>query len=233
MIERFITPDVLHKEQLDQLLEHGWFRMNQSLFTTHFLDFDDKIYRAIWLRIDLKDYQESSSYIKLKKRNKHLEVIFRPLDLHMDLEVLFSKYAMSVPFPMSLTPDDLLLKWPHPEKNIFDTLQVELWDGDEMVGGSFFDLGMNSAQGICAFYDPAYASKSLGRYLIYLQIAYCRQSGMEWYYPGYFVPHYPALDYKLNIGRRSLSFLDPDSMQWKPIATYCDLPIPIEIHDWL
>lgn len=226
MFEEFIQPDQLLPEQLDEVLSLGWFRMGPSIFTTEFITFDQKIFRTLWLRLVLPTYQHSSTFRKLEKRNPDFRIECKPLQLDDRHHLLYRQYRQAMSFQMSPTINNLLYGWDQGSDSIFDTQQLELYEGDELVGCSFFDCGDQSAQGISSFYHPDYEKHSLGRYMIYLQIDFCKQLGMQFYYPGYFVPGYPHLDYKLKIGTRCLEFLHPHQNRWLPIGEYQDLGLP-------
>ena len=81
---------------------------------------------------------------------------------------------------------------------IYNTHEINLFDGEKLIAVGYFDIGTRSAAGISSFYDPSYKKYSLGKYLIYLKMEYCQKMGFEYFYPGYFVPGYKAFDYKLS-----------------------------------
>lgn len=64
-LEEFYYPEQILPEELDHLLAQGWYRMGQSLFTTDYVLFDERIYPAIWLRNDLNQYREGKNYPKI------------------------------------------------------------------------------------------------------------------------------------------------------------------------
>jgi arginine-tRNA-protein transferase len=118
--------------------------------------------------------------------------------------------------------------------NIYNTQEINIYDGNKLIAAGFFDLGKTSAAGISSFYDPAYKKYSLGKYLIYLKIEYCKEIGLHYFYPGYFVPGYPLFDYKLEIGRSVLQYLEFTSSQWKSIANFSKALSPLQqMHDKL
>jgi arginine-tRNA-protein transferase len=96
-----------------------------------------------------------------------------------------------------------------------------------LIASGFFDLGRQSAEGITSFYDPEYKKYSLGKYLIYQKINYCRALGLKYFYPGYFVPGYRFFDYKLSIGRASLEYLQVTTGKWLPIGEFIPEQTPI------
>ena len=91
-------PEQLTGEELDAFLEMGWYRMGQSLFTTHFLFLDETIYRVFWLRYDLKELVLSNTQRRLKKRNEQFNVSVKPLEITDELEELYALYKTALDF---------------------------------------------------------------------------------------------------------------------------------------
>ena len=98
-----------------------------------------------------------------------------------------------------------------------------------MIATGFFDLGKKSAAGISSFYDPAYKKYTLGKYLIYLKVAHCKKLGLQFFYPGYFVPGYSLFDYKLEIGKPVLQYLEFTSSKWRPVAQFSKASSPLQM----
>ena len=227
MFAQVHTPSILPPAHLDNYLSIGWFRMGQNIFTTNFLNFKGQFYSAVWLRINLKTYQADSTEIKLRKFNARFSVQFSKANINEENEALFLRYRQSVAFEASASLHQLL--YGKASCDIYDTYQVEIRDDDKLIACGFFDLGMNAAAGITSFYDPDYRKHSLGKYLIYLKINFCKDAGLDYFYPGYFVPGYSFFDYKLSIGRRVLQFLDYATNQWAPIGDFNPMLAPIRI----
>ncbi len=59
---------------------------------------------------------------------------------------------------------------------------IEIRDGNKLIAAGFFDLGEISVAGILNFYHPDYKSKSLGIYLLLLEIDHAKKQGKEWFY---------------------------------------------------
>ncbi len=208
----------LHPQELDDLLEKGWFRMQQTLFTTHFLAFQDKYYNAIWLRVNTQAYQKESTHLKLDKLNHSFDVEFRPLLITDELEYLHNCYCNSISFSTYPTIQSALLDNEHID--VFNTMQVCMYDKGILIAAGFFDIGETAAEGILTIYHPDYKKFSLGNYLKYLMINYCKENGIHFFYPGYFVPGYAAFDYKLAIGKKYLDFYNVIEGKWLPIKEY-------------
>jgi arginine-tRNA-protein transferase len=92
------SPSYILPEELDTYLANGWFRMGQTIFTTQFLCFKDHLYNAIWLRVDLKKWEQDSYQQKLFKRNTHFRTEIRKATYSDQHAQLFQKYKEGVSF---------------------------------------------------------------------------------------------------------------------------------------
>ena len=227
MFAQVHSHETLDPQALDQYLEHGWFRMGQTIFTTNFLNFKNQYYSAIWLRIPLGGFAIERTFQKLAKRNAKFNVEFQEASITPAKEALYLSYKKNISFEPSASLHSLLFgKASH---NIYNTQEINLFDGKKLIATGFFDVGKMSAAGITSFYDPDYKKHSLGKYLIYLKIEYCKKQGLQYFYPGYFVPGYPLFDYKLEIGKPLLQYLNLPSKEWQEMSNFSNEFIPLRI----
>lgn len=198
--------------QLDSFLAFGWFRIQQTIFTTEVLYFNGESYQPVWLRIDLEEFDEDKTYIALKKRNKNFTTRILQAKITSEHEELFARYREAVSFQTAQNLQWLL--YGESRRNIYQTHMIEVLDGSKLIATGFFDLGNTSAAGISCFYDPSYKKYSLGRYMIFEKVWYCKENGYRYFYPGYFVPGFPLFDYKLEIGRGALHYFNVFTKSW-------------------
>ena len=227
MFSKLNFPDSLHPHELDDYLGNGWFRMGQTIFTTNFLKFSGIIYSAIWLRIDLSTFEKSKTQQKLEKLNASFKVVIQPIQFNEKQENLFQKYRNHITFDASPSLENLLFN--NGENDIFNTYEVSVYDQEKLIATGFFDLGDNTAAGITCFYDPDYKKHSLGKFLMYQKIDFCRNLGMRYFYPGYFAPGYPLFDYKLDLAKNNLEYLDIRTNNWLNFKHYSKENIPFLI----
>jgi leucyl-tRNA---protein transferase len=224
-------PDSLTAQELDDYLANGWFRMGHSIFTTNFLRFHDSIYSAIWLRIDLNTFEKGRNQLKLEKLNSKFRVEIQVANPSSAHEELFRKYREMMKFEPAPSVYNLLFG--HQESRaslrIYDTFEINIYDSEKLIGTGFFDLGEMSAEGISCFYDTDYKKFSLGKYLMYLKINFCKENNLRFFYPGYFAPGYPLFDYKLDLARPSLEYLDFVSDEWLNFAAFSPEKVPVSI----
>jgi len=218
MFAQVHCPDALTPEELDAYLENGWFRMGQSIFTTNFLNFRNNFYSAIWLRIDLSKFTTDKTQQKLAKRNSRFGSMIRKASINEEKENLYTKYKQSISFETSASLRHLM--YGKSSHSVFNTHEISIYDQSRLIAVGYFDVGAHSAAGITCFYDPEYKKFSLGKYLIYLKIEYCKKSGLRYFYPGYFVPGYSFFDYKLTIAHKQLEYLQLRSNQWLSVEGF-------------
>lgn len=201
--------------------------MRQSLFTTQFLEFDRRFHSALWLRVGLTGWQDDRNFVELKKLNRRFQAVFRisqgPTAAQ---EELYGRYRASLAFEPALSLKDLLLG--DAGATLFSTWEIELYDGERLIGGGVFDVGARAAAGITSYYDPGYRRHSLGKYLIYLKMEFCRDRRLAWFYPGYAVPGQPRFDYKWSMGAANLEYLGLEAGGWLPYDPGLPVPDPLE-----
>jgi len=213
---RRASPHGYLPDDWDSAWARGWFRMRQHLFTTHFLGFDGGFYAAVWLRADLTRWLHDKKFDELKKRNRGFTLEFRRQDARgprPEHETLYQKYRRSLEFEPAPTLRDLLFG--HERRAVFPTWEVNLYDGERLIASGIFDVGGQAAAGIVCFYDPEYRKYSLGKYLIYCKMDWCRERELDWFYPGYIAPGQPRFDYKLDIGSEALEYLELSTGLWR------------------
>lgn len=218
--------DSLKGEQLDEYLDKGWFRMGQTIFTTNFLKFNGIQYSVIWLRIDLLNFEPTKTQQKLQKLNANFRVEIKPsIALSAEHLILFNKYKNYVPFDAAPTLTHLL--YDDKFSNVFDSYEINIYDDEKLIACGIFDLGRDASTGITCFYDPDYQKYSLGKYLMFLKMNFSKNQGMSYFYPGYFAPDYPMFNYKLDLAKPFLKFLDLSMNLWKPFEEYVYQEIPL------
>lgn len=217
-------PEMMSPDELDAYLAKGWYRMGQAIFTTHFLCFGEDFYSAIWIRLPLKGYAFRKSLRKIvNKVQKNFKTVIRKASIDDTREALYQKYRFS--FKGLLAPNlrDSLMDGE--EFNLFNTYQINVYDGDKLIGLSYFDIGRNGAASITGIYDPDYSKYSMGIYTMLMEVEFCQQRGMKYYYPGYVVPGYDRFNYKLKLGE--VSYFDLKTRGWHPYKKLKEQDIPI------
>ncbi|MEO8412848.1 MAG: hypothetical protein ABI472_04285 [Ginsengibacter sp.] len=202
----------IEPSELDDLLSLGWFRIQQTIFTTDILYFDGEVYPAVWLRVGLQNFQPDKKYRTLHSKNCRFTTEIKKAIITPQQEALFALYKENITFENAPSLHGLL--YGGSTRDVYNTFMINVYDGNKMIGTGFFDVGNTSAAGICSIYDPGYKKYSLGKYMIYQKMLYCKNENFAYFYPGYFVPGYPMFDYKLDIGKPSIEYFNSRKKEW-------------------
>ena len=208
----------IEPQELDDLLSLGWFRMQQTIFTTDKLHFNGTTFSTIWLRNRLVNFEPGKKYMLLSNKNRQFDIQIKKATITAQHEALYTSYKEHISFEAA--PSLYWLLYGHSTNDVYNTYVINIYDGSKLIGAGFFDIGNTSAAGICSIYDPSYKKYSLGKYMIYEKMFYCKRQNFEYFYPGYFVPGYAIFDYKLEIGKPSIEYLDQSKNKWIPFNQY-------------
>lgn len=193
--------------------------MGLSIFTTHFLFFDDQLYNAVWLRLPLTDYKFRKSLRKIKNKvENNFRVSIDKASFSDEKEQLFEAYKLQ--FKGNLHSSLRTYMLDDEFHNVYNTYQCCVYDGEKLIAFSFFDIGLKSTASILAAYDHNYSSFSLGMYTMLAEIEYSQKIEAKYYYPGYFVPKFDRFDYKCRIG--NTQFYNYFSKSWDETELFDD-----------
>jgi len=205
-----IKPDLCTGEAMDILLSLGWYPMGQTVFTTSHLFKDDGSVpqRVHWLRYPVNNIEERSSHRRIRRKCRDFQVEWLEPFTHSDeLNELYQRYYDSIDFDGYPTVEKATFY--RGDDNIYDARAVLVRDGSALIGCGIFYQGNQSLASILHFFDPAYKYFSPGKFLILKTLDYCRDRGIEWYYPGYIIEGNRKMDYKLFLGRDKAQYYHP------------------------
>lgn len=225
----FVTEEIHPKEkiedQLDYYLSKGFFRGGQRLYRTKLLFHDDDIHTTIRVRLPLKNYQFKK---RLRKRlNKNNRLFTSTIRKARYSKVKNGLYQQTKHRFAGFVANDIYEAINLSEKNLYNTRECCIYDGNKMVGVSFFDIGRNAMASLSCFYHNDYTSFSIGMYSMLLEIQHAQELGMAYYYPGYVTPSHPAFAYKLRLG--NYQYYQPETNNWLPYSQLNTNNIPSSI----
>ena len=122
-------------ENLDEYLANGWFRMGQTIFTCWFLFMEKGFFSAIWIRQDLQGFKFKKRSRKLMNRNAKLFTYqIGPARIDLKKEKLYKKHRVRFKTGVHRTLNQSLMSGAN--FSIYDTRQIEVYLGDELVAAS-------------------------------------------------------------------------------------------------
>ena len=76
------------------------------------------------------------------------------------------------------------------------TVEFSYWHAGRLVAVAIADLGRRSLSAVYCFFDPHFTQLSLGTYSILRQAAFCRETGRQHLYLGFYIAESPHMSYK-------------------------------------
>lgn len=208
----------LAPERYDQFLAAGWFRGASMLYRMDVMCIDGAVNSVVNVRLPVGGFACSKRQRKLISRvERRLHVAVRPAPPVPDEahEALYAAHRGRFRGHVHATLHDFFTAGQ--EEVAFETWEVGIYDGDVLVGMSYFDAGGTALASLLAAFHPDYAAYSLGTYTMLREVAHAQATGRTLYYPGYILDHSSMFDYKLRLG--AMEFLGRDRV-WHPYALF-------------
>lgn len=203
-------------DTLDNLLAAGFYRMQHLMFTCNetALDEDGPVVPVFWLRTLVKQCTLPKKANTILKKCAGFSVSLQPACVNDEVEALFALYKNRVPFSVSSSCADYLHQEFLPQP--FDSMMVQVHDGDQLIATGYFDKGRDSIAGIMNIYHPQYHHYSLGKFLMLQKLQYARSQNKSIYYTGYVSPESTRFDYKTFPDPAAIEVFLPDKQLWIP-----------------
>jgi arginine-tRNA-protein transferase len=203
--------------QQDLLLAGAWRHFGTYFFRYNWAFYGLDIRRVIPLRIRLTNFVLSKSQRRVLRKNRDLKTVIRPAVVNRQTEELFQRHKRR--FKQGV-PDTIYDFLSHDPANIpCKTMELAVYDGEELVAVSYFDLGETSTSGIYAMFEPSKSSRGLGIYTMLKEIEFSIESGKQFYYQGYAYEGESFYDYKKR-------FIGTEEFNWSGVWETPDPGVP-------
>lgn len=217
MSSSILAPTSLSATELDEYLARGWRPLGQRIYTADFIQLElGEIFSVVPTRLPLTSHLWRKRQRKLlRKNNQTFRIEIRSAEITQEKRRVNEQYLLENP---TKSLEELQIHTEFDGRKIFNTLECAVYKEDELVAFSFFDVGQNSAYSKAGIYHPAYKDYSLGTYTMLLEIEWCKENGLQYYYPGYISPDIPLFDYKTKIGE--VEFWSLQFRKWLPFTSF-------------
>ena len=146
------------------------------------------------IRIRMADFQPSSSQRKLIKKNADLQVTLGPPRVDGVRLDLFNRHKLERDLSEEPTSSEHYANWL--ATSCVDTLEIDYWLDDKLIGVSILDFGAISASSVYFFFDPDESKRGLGTFSVLHEIEWLRGRGLQFYYLGLWIGDCPSMSYK-------------------------------------
>ncbi len=199
--------------EMDLLWLMGFRHFGTLFFRYDSADHAQRIAHVMPLRIDLHRFTLSASQKRIIKRNKDLQVIFREAFIDEEKYRLFEIHKQK--FEENVPGDLCDFISPTPAEIPCHTLECCLFHEDRLIGVGFLDIGEKATSAVYSIYDTDFPKRSLGIYLLLMEISYSIEAGMNYLYHGYAYHENSAYDYKKKLS--GLEYYDWQG-HWQPMS---------------
>jgi leucyl-tRNA---protein transferase len=216
--------DKLSPQEMDEALAAGYFRNGIEFCSISARHVNSKWASSVMLRLPIEGYLFKKRHRKiLKTNNLRFTHQVGPFVYTPEKEALWQRFKTTVhKWGIVAQLENHLLRG-NPATN-YRMYDLCVYDQGKLVAFTAFDLGANSLASLEAAYDPEYADFSLGFYTMLLEIQYCQQHQLAFYYPGFYPRDISMFNYKLRPG--GMTFFRLKTREWLPIES-------LNNDDWL
>lgn len=190
----------LSENEIDEMLANGWFRNDRHVMTSLGRYVEQQWQPILMLRVFLQGFVWKKRLRKNIRKNSELfEVKIRPFVPRMEIERVWQSFKRKV-HGWEIVPDLSIHLFKGLEASLFQTSEISVYKGSQLVAFCLFDKGKSSIASLEAAYDPKYTKFSLGLFTMLLEIDYCLKEKMDYYYPGFYAKNSSMFNYKLRPG---------------------------------
>lgn len=190
--------------KMDELWAQGWRHFGMIFVRYRTSMHGGELFNVLPLRVDLERFTPSRSQKRVLRKNRDIEIVFRPSFVDRAKERLFVKHRLRF---SDNVPDSLFnFLSPNPAEVPCPNIEMCLYRDCQLLGVTFLDIGEQAISAVYAIFDPDEAKRSLGILMMLRSIELSRQRGCRYYYPGYAYREPFTYDYKKNFS--GLEYLD-------------------------
>lgn len=199
-------------EIIELFLDRGFRRSADLFYRTEC----PKCRMCIPYRIEINQFKMNTSQKRNLIRNKDLFYRIRIPESSLAKQELYLKYINSRHnSKLNLDSDESYLDIMKAQmyEYIENSLEIEVYQGDILLGFGILDIGSKTISSVYNVYDPEDPTRGLGTFMILQSIEWAKRvEGIQYIQLGLFIPGHPKMDYKKNFKPGEILF--PLNQNW-------------------
>jgi len=184
-----IDPDFsMDMSVYDYLIKSGFRRSGSQVYRPYCQDCQS----CITTRIEVAKFKPDRSQRRNLKQNSDLRVVLNHDGFKSEYIGLYADYIKSrhQDTDSEGVKDFLTAHW-------CDTLFVEFYEADELIGVATIDQVASGLSAVYTFFDPVQGGqRGLGVYALLWQVEYAQSLNLDYVYPGYWIKDCAKMSYK-------------------------------------
>ena len=206
--------DSVPAEAMDRLWASGWRHFGRYFFRYSSQQASSgELQKVTPLRIRLCAWEPTKSQRRILRRNADLRIEVVPVQVDGEVRAMFERHRRRFRENVPEGLENFLGE--EPERGPCVCLAVHVFEGERRIAVSFLDVGRLAGSSVYALFEPEEARRSLGIFTMLQEIAFCRDAGFEFLYPGYATQESSAYDYKKQF--RAMEWLAFETGEWRPL----------------
>jgi len=189
----FADPKVIMTTELyTELSQLGFRRSGHHYYRPHCM----QCRACTPIRVPVSKFKASRNQKRVQKKNSHIEGNLIQADFHEDHYLLYEKYIQDRHSDGDMYPPSREQYRSFLVDGLHCTHFIEFTCDDQVCAVSVCDLLEDGLSAIYTFFDPDFASLSLGTYAILWQIHEAQRRNLPYLYLGYFIKDCQKMSYK-------------------------------------
>lgn len=175
-----------------RLIANGFRRSGDEVYRPHC----PQCSQCVPVRLPVAEFKPNRNQKRCLQKNRQTTAIIKPPvfeQAHYDLYLRYQNHRHAEGNMAKSSPDEYIRflgsSW-------CDTRFIEFSIADELAAVAIIDCIDDGLSAVYTFFDPKFASHSLGVYAVLWQIDFAQQQGLEWLYLGYWIADCRKMTYK-------------------------------------
>lgn len=149
------------------------------------------------IRLDVNLFRADATQRRMQRRgNAFLETRIGPAVCDVQRTELYNKHLFGRGLnhdegPLDESDYDQFLT-----RTCCQTFEFSYWHANQLVAVAIADAGRTSLSAVYCYYDPDFKLLSLGTYSVLRQVEFCRDTGRQYLYLGFYIAESPHMRYK-------------------------------------
>lgn len=175
-----------------RLIANGFRRSGDEVYRPHCLACS----QCVPVRLPVAEFKPNRNQKRCLHKNRETTAIIKPPvfeQAHYDLYLRYQNHRHAEGNMAQSSPDEYIRflgsSW-------CDTRFIDFSIANELAAVAIVDCVDDGLSAVYTFFDPKFASHSLGVYAVLWQIDFAQQQGLEWLYLGYWIADCRKMTYK-------------------------------------
>jgi arginine-tRNA-protein transferase len=174
--------------ELEELLSHGWRKFGLYYFRPRC-----QCSECIPIRILAQKFTLSREHRRISRKNDDVKVHFKALEYRDEIYDMYKEHSLARFGKIADKRESFIDSFFVPS---CPSAQSEFYLDGNLVAVGFVDISDKALSSVYFIYRTSVTKRRMGTFGMIQEIEYARKSGLEFYYPGYYIKDNARMNYK-------------------------------------